>query len=185
MAGTKAATRYAKSLIDLAVEQNMLDRVFADMKLIDDSCKQNRDLLLMLKSPIIKTDKKQQILQSIFSKSVSDITMRFINIIADKKRESFLPEITDSFVRQYKSIKKIKTAEIITAAPLDEKLRNEVLQIVKNYVRSEVELSEKVNPGLIGGYVLTVEGEQDDTSIKTKINKLRRAFKENLYLKDY
>jgi F-type H+-transporting ATPase subunit delta len=185
MKGLKLATRYAKSLIDLAVEQKMLERVFDDMKLINDSCKASRELLVALQSPIIKTDKKQAILKSLFSDKVSDITMRFLNIIAEKKREMYIPEIANSFVRQFREIKQIKTAEIITAAPLDEKLRANVLDIVKNYTHTEVELHEKVDPAIIGGYILTVEDEQDDTSIKTKIGKLKRAFKENLYIKDF
>ena len=114
-----------------------------------------------------------------------EITMQFMSIITTKRREMYLPEIANSFVSQYKKIKEIKTAEIITAAPLDESLRSNVLEIIKNYTHSEVELHEKVNADIIGGYILTVEDKQDDTSIKTKFNKLKRAFKENLYLKDY
>ncbi|HKR05325.1 MAG TPA: ATP synthase F1 subunit delta [Bacteroidia bacterium] len=185
MKGLKLATRYAKSLIDLAAEQKMLERVFDDMKLVNDSCKASRELIVALQSPIIKTDKKQAILKSLFADKVSDVTMRFLNIIAEKKREMFIPEIANSFVSQYKEIKQIKTAEIITAAPLDEKLRANVLDIIKNYTHTEVELHEKVDTDIIGGYILTIEGEQDDTSIKTKINKLKRAFQENLYIKDF
>jgi|SRR6185436_14011545 F-type H+-transporting ATPase subunit delta len=185
MKGLKLATRYAKSLIDLAVELKMLERVFDDMKLINDSCKASRELLVALQSPIIKTDKKQAILKSLFEDKISDVTMRFLNIIAEKKREMYIPEIANSFVSQFKEIKKIKTAEIITAAPLGERLRSDVLSIVKNYTRTEVELHEKVDKDIIGGYILTVGDEQDDTSIKTKINKLKRAFQENLYLKDF
>ncbi|MEP7171559.1 MAG: ATP synthase F1 subunit delta, partial [Bacteroidota bacterium] len=118
MKGLKLATRYAKSLIDLAVEQKMLERVFDDMKLVNDSCKASRELLVALQSPIIKTDKKQAILKGLFADKVSDVTMRFLNIIAEKKREMYIPEIANSFVNQYKEIKQIKTAEIITAAPL-------------------------------------------------------------------
>lgn len=185
MQGLKVATRYAKSLIDLAIEQNILAQIFADMKLINDSCKASRELTLVLKSPIIKTDKKQSVLKSLFAGKVNPVTMSFLNIVTDKKREMYLAEIADSFVSQYKKIKGIKTAGIITAAPLNETLRNEVLQIVKNFTHSEVELHEKVNESIIGGYILTVEDKQDDTSIKTKINKLRRTFKENLYIKDF
>ncbi|MFI5218126.1 MAG: ATP synthase F1 subunit delta [Bacteroidia bacterium] len=185
MKGLKVASRYAKSIIDLAVEQNSLENVFADMKLINDSCKASRELLLVLQNPIIKSDKKLSILKSLFGDKVSEITMQFMSIITNKRREMYLPEIASSFVSQYKKIKEIKTAEIITAAPLDESLRNNVLEVIKNYTHSEVELHEKVNADIIGGYILTVEDKQDDTSIKTKINKLKRTFKENLYIKDF
>jgi len=185
MKGVKVASRYAKSLIDLAVEQDSLDSVYADMVLVNGACKSNHDFLLMLHNPIIKTDKKKSILNSVFAGKVSEVSLKFIHLITEKKREMFIPEIADSFVRQYKHIRKIKSAEIITAAPLNEKIRTDVLEIVKNFTHTEVELYEKVNPEIIGGYILTVDDQQDDTSIKTKIGKLRRTFKENLYLKDY
>src|SRR5262245_11489212 len=133
MRGLKVASRYAKSIIDLAVEQKSLELVFADMKLIDDCCKSSRELLAVLQNPIIKADKKEAILKNLFAGKVSEITLAFINIITSKRREMYLPEIASSFISQYKKIKEIKTAEIITAAPLDEKLRSDVLQIIKNY----------------------------------------------------
>lgn len=185
MQGVKVSIRYAKSLLDLAVERKETDRVFADMSLVNSACRSSRELTMMLKSPIIKTDKKIKVLNEIFGKLLTPVSMQFLGIIASKKREMYLPEIASSFISQYKNLKNIRTAEIVTAAPLGDTLYNEVLRIVKDYTQTEVELQQKVNPELIGGYVLTVEGEQDDTSIRTKIGKLRRAFRENLYQKDY
>jgi len=178
MKGLKIASRYAKALIDIAKEQNSLDRISEDMRLIYDSCKANHELLVFLRSPVINNDKKQAILKEIFASSVSEVTMKFLDIITSKNREMLIPLIADSFISQYKLLRNIHTAEIVTAVPMDETLRSEVLNLVKKYTHTEVELREKVNPEILGGYVLTMEDKQDDTSLRTKLNKLKRSFNE-------
>ena len=185
MKGLKIASRYAKSLVELAQEKGALDRIQADMQLINASCEESRELIVFLKSPIIRTDKKQAVMHELFGSRVHEITARFIDIIITKRREMFIPDIAAAFIHQFKQIRHIHTAEIVTAAPLDEPLRKQVMEILRGFTHTEVELHEKVRSELIGGYVLTVEDRQDDTSIRTKINKLKRAFQENLYIKDY
>jgi F-type H+-transporting ATPase subunit delta len=185
MQGGKLASRYAKSVLDLALEKGQLEQVCADMKLIVSLCKESKDLSLMLKSPIIKPDKKEAILNEIFANKVSTITKEFITIIVRKKREYALENIAESFVSQYKQHKKILTAVITTAMGLDDELRKKVLQVVKDAAKSEIELIEKVDKDIIGGFIIRVGDNQDDTSIRTKIQKLNRAFNENLYIKDF
>ena len=174
----KIASRYAKALIDIATEQNSLDRISEDMRLILDSCKGNHELLVFLRSPVIKNDKKHAILNEIFASSVSEVTMKFLDVITSKNREMYIPLIAEAFISQYKALKNIHTAEIVTAVPMDESLRNEVLNLVRKYTHTEVELQEKVNPDILGGYILTMEDKQDDTSLRTKLNKLKRSFKD-------
>src|SRR5687767_14884464 len=98
MQGTKLASRYAKSILDLSLEKGELEKVYADMKLILTVCRENKDFSLMLKSPIIKPDKKGAIMNAVFGKNVSAITREFINIIVRKKREYALENIAGSFV---------------------------------------------------------------------------------------
>ena len=184
MQGTKVAARYAKSLLDLSLEQGVLEKVYADMKLVDSICKENKEFVVMLRSPIIKSDKKEVILKAVFEGNVNKLTMEFINIIARKRREMYLYEIADAFVNKYKEHKKILTAVITTAMGLDADLRAKVLDVVKNATKSEIELVEKVNKDLIGGFIIRIDDKQDDTSIRTKILKLNRVFSENPFIKE-
>jgi F-type H+-transporting ATPase subunit delta len=185
MEGTKVASRYAKSLLDLAVEKGELEKVYADMKFIRQTCSQSNELTVMLKSPIVKSDKKEKILAAIFGKNISEMSREFVNIIVRKRREYALEAIAASFVEQYKSKKKILTAVITTAAGLDEELRKKVLEIVKKSAQSEVELIEKVDKNIIGGFIIRVGDKQDDTSVRTKIMKLNRLFNENPFIKEF
>ena len=94
------AVPYAKALFDFALERDTMESVHKDMQTLASLCKSNRDFLLMLKSPILKTEKKQKILKTIFGDSISEITRGFLKIITTKKRESLLPDMALAFVGQ-------------------------------------------------------------------------------------
>ncbi len=185
MIETRVSYRYAKSLLDLALEKGQLEQVREDMQLVASVIRESRDLLLMLKSPVIKTDKKQEILKAVFGGKIGVITTAFIDIITAKRRESELATIAESFLNQYKANKKILTAVITTASGLDKSLRDKVMEIVKGSTQSEVELQEKIDKSLIGGFILRVGDKQVDASIIRQIKNLDRTFSENPYIKEY
>lgn len=185
MSNGKLSRRYAKSLIDLAKEQNALDAAFSDMQHVLNSCKSSREFSVMLKSPVISTDKKVAILSDYFSTTVSQLTLSFILLLAKKRRESYVEEIAASFVEQYRAIKGIATAVVSTPVQLTEEAKKKILEIVEGATKAKVELTEVINPELIGGFILRVGDKQVDTSISTKINLLKRDFSKNLYVKDF
>src|SRR4051812_35381517 len=98
MIETKVANRYAKSLLGLAMERNIQDKVFEDMKLIADSCKKNPDLALVFRSPIISTDKKNAIIKSVYGGKIDSVTAAFLDIITRKRREYYLEQIAAAFI---------------------------------------------------------------------------------------
>src|SRR5579872_4703054 len=105
----RLAARYAKSILDLAVEKGQLEAVHADMLLLKQTCRDSKDLENLLRSPIIKADKKGKILQAIFANKISPLTNAFITLLLNKEREGYLPEIAAAFVDQYKTRKGIST----------------------------------------------------------------------------
>ena len=109
---TKVAGRYAKSLLGLAIEQKTEQKIYADMELMVSTISSSRELALLLRNPIINSDKKQNILSSIFKGKVSDVTYAFINIIVAKRREGYLEDITRQFISLYKAHVGIATAVV-------------------------------------------------------------------------
>jgi F-type H+-transporting ATPase subunit delta len=183
MSATKLASRYAKSLLDLAKEQGALDAVHTDM----DSFKaavSNNDLRLLLKSPIINAAKKQQILKAIFGESFNAITMAFLNLLCNKSREQFLPEIATEFIAQYRALKGISSVKVITAAPLDatavEAIKAKL--IASKAVSDSVEVTTATNPDLIGGFVLEFDNQQYDASVARQLYLLKDKFDDNEYI---
>ena len=175
------ASRYAKSLMDLASESRKLDEVRNDMKLVQQVCQENREFNLFLNSPVIKTDKKIEVLNSVFKGKVSTLTMSFLVLAAKKHRESFVPAIAKAFDEQYKRDKNILSAVITSASGLDDKTRQKVLDLVKSQLKGEVELVEKVDPKTIGGFILRIGDKQVDRSVARQLNNLKKEMtKQNL-----
>lgn len=176
-----AASRYAKALIDLAVETKQLEEVRKDMQLISDVCANNHEFVVLLQSPVVKTDKKLAIFKNVFDGKVSKTTTSFLTLMANKRRESILAEIAGDFEKQYKEHKNITTVIVDSAIALDDKSRKQILDVVKSSVTGEIDLIEKVNPSLIGGFVLTINDKQVDQSVKRKLNDLKKGLLDNTH----
>jgi len=180
MSVARIAARYSKSLLDLAVEQNKLDRILEDVQALKKATEQ-RDLNLLLKSPIVNPSKKATILKEIFGGKVDELSMAFINIIVNKGRESLLPEIAEEFIQQYRSLKNISTIKLTTATQWTdaqiEGIRTKVIGALSNM--EDVEIVSSVNPDLIGGFVIELGDKLYDASVAHKLDKLRKEFSKN------
>lgn len=184
MRDIKVASRYAKSLLSIAVENNELETVYKDMLLVGETCSESKELTLLLKSPIIKPDKKEAIVAEVF-KGVSKITTSFMAIVIRKKREGILGDIAYSFIEAYKVHKNIKTAQVTTAVALSEDQRNKIVALIKADGNGDVELHEVVDESIIGGVVLRIGDTQIDESLKRKLNNLEMEFSNNPYVKEF
>jgi len=184
MSGIRIASRYAKSLIDLAKEQGKLDQTVDDIKLFQDAVS-NRDLYLMIKSPIINGDKKRSVFKALFDGKINELTSSFFDIIIRKNRESALPEICDAFMEQYKTLKNITTATITTASQIDDaqlaKMKAEIINL--GLASGTIELEKKVDPEIIGGFILEVQDKLYDASVKSKLANVKKEILDNTYIK--
>ncbi|MGI4021274.1 MAG: ATP synthase F1 subunit delta [Janthinobacterium lividum] len=176
MSEFKVATRYAKSLIDLAEEQHLLEEINADMVLFVKTLKANSLLNAVLRNPIISPLKKIDILNAIFTGKVQPDTLGFFKIMVDKMRSGILFETAKEFVEQYDQKKHIVKVLIVSALPLSESNRAEAIEAVKKATGGDVVLEEKVDPALIGGFIITIGDRQFDSSISNALNKLKKTF---------
>jgi F-type H+-transporting ATPase subunit delta len=182
MHNPRLATRYAKSIIDLSVEQNQLEEVYNDMKLITRLCKSNPDFVAVLRSPIIKSEKKGKIVSAVISQQVGKIADGFITLLIKKGREANLPEIANAFVTQYNLIKGISKVKITTAAPISDDIKNSIVASILKSSNKKLELETVVNEALIGGFILETEGNLVDASILRDLNDIRKQFLNNDYI---
>ena len=183
MNNPRLAIRYAKSLIDLALEKDRLDEVYADMKFLQKIIKSNPDFVALLKSPVIQEDKKNKIIESVIASRVSNLTALFIKLLGAKTRESNLPEIVIAFIEQYNKVKEIHKVKITTAAPISEEVKNSFIKKIKSSNNIEnIELETLVNEKLIGGFVLEMEGKMVDASIMRDLIDVKKQFQNNDYI---
>ena len=186
MSAHRLAYRYAKSLLDLAIIRNKLDLLNDDVRMLQAAMDSNRDFVLMLKSPIIKPDKKQKILNLVFGGRLDEIMMAFIEIVVRKKRERFLPEITRAFIEMYNLKNHITPARITTAVELDSEISGALEDLMRSrFGLTTIELSREVNEDIIGGFILQFEDKLFDTSVRSRLNSLVRDFKSNTYIKNF
>lgn len=183
MSLSKVATRYAKSLIDLAQERRELDRVYEDVLLFQEVAK-HKEFNMLLNSPIISTDKKRKVFNAVFEGKLTELMQKFLEIVLSKSREGSLVSIMNAFMTQYKEIKHISDLKITSATPLSESAIQQIKQklIKENVIYPDVEVVTKVNPDLIGGVVLEFGGQLYDASISRKLNALSKEFTGNLYI---
>jgi len=180
MLNPRLASRYAKSLIDLAIEMNQLEKIFADMQWLQQVIRQSRDFRILLRSPIIKAEKKARVVDAIIGANVNTVTSSFVRLLIAKGRENVLPEIITSFVHQYKEHKNIYTVKLTTAAPLNDDLKNRIIgQIQKTSDMQNIELETKVDENLIGGFVLEAGDKLIDASIAHGLKQISREFENN------
>jgi F-type H+-transporting ATPase subunit delta len=186
MSVTRIATRYAKSLIELAIEQGKLEQVYEDVLMLQRAA-QNRDLYMMLKSPIIHNDKKISALNAIFGGKIDVLTQAYLNLLVNKNRESYITDIAAEFISQYKLMKKITTVKVTTATPLSdevmEDLRKKLLSTGATFENLDIETS--VDAELIGGFLLEFDNKRYDASVAHKLDELRTQFTKNLYVKEF
>lgn len=176
MSISRIAVRYAKPLLELADERKVLDAVKADMHGFTELCNANRDFVSMLKSPIIPNLKKAEILRKIFDNKVDALTSTFFDIVARKNREQYLPEIAKEFVVLYNAKMGYQEATVTTTITLDESTRKTFEKLVTDISGKKPLLSEKVNPELVGGYILKLGDQQIDESISGQLKDLKLKF---------
>ena len=180
MPNPRLAGRYAKSLIDLAIEKDQLDKVYNDMLFLQNICKGNRDFVNLLKSPIVQTDKKEKIFEAIIKNDVGELMWAFIKLLTAKGREMYLPEIANAFVQQYKDYKDINIVKLITAVPVSDEVKNSFINNIKSALKMEhIELNTEVKEEIIGGFVLEIGDKLIDASIAYDLSTIKKEFESN------
>lgn len=183
MPNPRLAYRYAKSLIDLAIEKNQLEQVYADMKYLAAVCKSSSEFVSLLKSPIVKGDKKTAILAAVTTGKVSELTTAFNNLLINKGRENSLPEVISAVIEQYNTIKGIHQVKLTTAVEVSEEIKNAIqAKVAQEAGLSKVELETKVDEKLIGGFVLEFNNNLVDASILRDLRDIKKQFSHNIYV---
>lgn len=183
MQNPRLAYRYAKSLIDLSVEQGLLENVYADMQYLQAVCNSSKEFVNLLRSPIVNSDKKQAVIDAVSKGKVGVITNSFNKLLIAKGREQSLPEIITAFIQQYQTIKEIYPVKLTTAQPLSEDVKNAIISKLQSSTgMKNVALETAVRNELIGGFVLEYNNNLVDASILRDLQDVQKQFLRNDYV---
>jgi F-type H+-transporting ATPase subunit delta len=169
---SKASGRYAKALLELAEEHDVLEQTLQDVLFIKETIDGSRDLLLFLKSPIIKPEKKVAVLEEIFGGEVSELVHKFITLIARKNRQSMIDQIVNSFIEIYNDHAGIIEAQISVAEKLTDKQLERVRSRIADVTGKKVQINENVDESLRGGMAIKIADTVIDGTVKHKLEQL-------------
>jgi len=182
MKGTRAALRYAKATLNLAKEQNQTDEVNSDMRLLIKTISDSSDLQYFINNPTLKSNIKEEALSAIFKTKITAITLGLINLLITNKRISLLNAVAKEYMLIYDFDKGIETAQITTAIPITKEIQNKFLEKINQLTSKKVSVENKVDPSIIGGFIIRVGDKQFDSSISGQLNILKRNFEDNYYI---
>ncbi len=175
MAGTRAAIRYAKAVLSLALSQNKAEAVNEDMKGIANTIAQSEDLASVLSNSVVKAEAKKAALLAIFPK-LDTISTGVFDVLIANKRIDLLNAVALKYTELFDAHNGKEAAQVITAVPLTKDLEAKVLAKVKALTNKAVDLESIVDETILGGFILRVGDKQFDASISNKLNKLKREF---------
>lgn len=170
----KISVRYAKSLFALGKETDALLVLKQDIELLYQCIREIPELKVVIHSPVIRSLEKIKLFDEMFRAAFNPVTLTFIRLVLDKRREEYLAGISRYFLTLMKTEQGIQAADVVTATPLSENLRQSILNLITRKFKAQVELNESVDPALIGGFILRVGDQQIDASITSKLRKIKQ-----------
>ncbi len=176
MSTGRIAARYAIPILELAEEKKLLEKVKDDMESFSSLCKENRDFALMLKSPIIPHLKKAEILNKVFKGKFNDLTLQAFSLITRKNREAVLEAISNEFLDLYNKKKGISKVSVTTTFALDSGLKKSFEKLAKDVTGNTPQLTEIVDPDILGGYLVKFDDKQIDDSVRGQLKELKLKF---------
>jgi len=182
MKDARPALRYAKAILDLAIENNSETAVNEDMKLIVQTITESQDLATALKSPVLKVTDKINILNSIFTGKVNAVTLGLFNLLKDNKRIPMLESIAKQYAIIYNFSKNIQFAKVTTAVAITKEIEDKVAKKIVELTGNKATIENVINPNIIGGFILRVGDVQYDASISNHLNELRKDFDNSQYI---
>ncbi len=171
--------RYVKALYQLAQEEGIQEKVRTDIQLLNACIQESPEFLEFLNNPLIKPSQKSLAFNTLFKESCQSITMRFLHLLVENRREIYLRSICLHYMQFYRSLIQIKEAVITTATRLSPKYRDDIYDFFTRKFKMKIELEEKVDPSIIGGFILRIEDQQIDASIHSQLRKIRRELIHN------
>lgn len=174
MSTSRIAARYSKSLIDMAQSGQKLDAIKVDMENISAICDASKDLRNLLNNPIVKIEDKKAVLAKVFS-GTDKITLDFITYLTEKRRESELSNVASQYIMAYNEMKGIASATIVSASALSDKTMAQMKIYVSGLLgKTDIELSNDIDPSIIGGVIIKHEDKLMDKSVSKELREIRK-----------
>ena len=166
------ALTYAHSLFSLAEDENLVEKIHGEIISISDILSENPDYEVLLDSPNIPVQKRFELIDEAF-KTYMEYVVNFFKILCEKRLVHIFRDCVKEYDKLYYEKLGIKRVTVITATALSEELREKLMKKLELEWNSKIELSEKVDPSILGGVILRTDNSQTDASVRTKLEQLK------------
>lgn len=179
--------RYAKAFLELAVQNDLVDKTLDDLLLIKTTIEDNKELEILIHQPFVSKERKANILNKLFADRVATISLNLVNLLIEKNRDSIITDIYDKYYEIYLDYKKIAVVTVTSAVALDEKTSNRIVNILKHKIvnKDTIEIKNVVDKTIIGGFIVKYNDYVYDASVTHTLKRLHSDFEENLFVKGY
>lgn len=173
-----AGDRYAQALFDLAMDQNALAAIEADLESLSAALRDSADLRRLIESPAFSADDKGKGLVAVAaSAKLSMLTAKFLGLLSANGRARDLPAVIAAFRKLSALHRGVVTAEVVSALPLTAAQSKGIASALRQSLGREPEISARVDPAILGGLKVRVGSRLFDASLKSKLDSLKFALK--------
>ena len=167
------SVRYTKAIFSLGTEKGVIDAIKADMEEIFAIMNESLELQSLFQNPVLKPSKKAELAKQLFG-SFHPLTLSFIQLLIENRREEYLHSISRNFLDKYKKYKGVETGILTTAIKVPDSTLERIKTLINNSLKTNVELSNNVDDSIIGGLILQIGDRQFDASVKNSLGKIKR-----------
>lgn len=179
--------RYAKAFLELAVQNDLVEKALDDLLLVKTTIEGNKELDALIHQPFVSKERKVNILNRLFADRVAPITLNLVNLLIDKNRDTIITDIYDEYYVLYLEYKKIAVVIVTSAVALDEKTNDRIVSILKHKIvkKDTIEIKNVIDKSIIGGFIVKYNDYVYDASVTHTLKRLHSDFEENLFVKGY
>ena len=175
----KIAVRYAKALYTLAHEENLHELVRIDMEVIISLLSGVEEFKYLINNPVLKPSVKIEFLKSLFDDKFQKISMNFLELITQNNRLNYLESMARIYINLYKKNQGVASAILTTPEKIDHNIRLSIIKFIEKRLNVKIELEEKNDENLIGGFILRIGNLQIDASILNQLEKIKKELINN------
>jgi len=172
MKGTRAAHRYAKAILAYAQENNSAAAVAQDMLLVTDLLNKSEELKTALVNPLLGADKKRDVVHALLPKAC-DSTHKLFGLLAENNRLALLGGVATHYTKLFAEAQGEMVAEVTSAVPLTPELEKKIFEKSKAISKHKIHIENKVDPKLLGGFILQIGDLQYDASVAHQLKAIR------------
>ncbi len=179
--------RYAKAFMDLAIQNNLVEKALDDLLLVKTTIEGNKELNSLMHQPFVSRDVKCNILNKLFKDRVEKITLNFLNLLIEKHRDEIITDVYDEYYEMYLDYKKIAVVTVTSAIALDEQTTDRIVNILKHKIvkKDVIQVKNVIDKNILGGFKVNYMDYEYDASVVNTLKRLHSVFEENLFVKGY